>query len=235
MTTGLPTVAASVDDAGATEVLTSDGMRLGLGVAAALRGGLSLLAIPVAPLLFRRHFLALVLLRPTKEVLLAAGFRLRAGDVPLHGIYLAALPMAVGGVWLFYWLGRAFAPELEGGVELPRLARRVLPPERIERLRRVLEEKGTKVVFFGRLAVFPSSLLAAAAGASGQDARSFLLADGLGALAAITEVVVAGYVLGEAYERAGLWLAVVGSVVALGLLVALGRWLRADSSSRRGA
>jgi hypothetical protein len=53
--------------------------------------------------------------------------------------------------------------------------------------------------------------------------RSFLVADGLGGLAAITEVVVAGFVLGEAYERAGVWLTVVGSLIAIGLLVASGR------------
>lgn len=40
-------------------------------------------------------------------------------------------------------------------------------------LRHVIDTKGTRVVFLGRLAVFPSALMAAAAGASGMDVAAF--------------------------------------------------------------
>ena len=36
--------------------------------AAALRVALGIVAIPLAPFLYKRHFLVLVLLRPTKEI-----------------------------------------------------------------------------------------------------------------------------------------------------------------------
>jgi membrane protein DedA with SNARE-associated domain len=206
--------------------------RIALLAAAALRGGLSLLAIPLAPALYKHHFLGLILLRPTKEVLLAAGFQIRTGDLNVFEVYLAALPMCMLGTWIFYWLGREFSDEIQNCDQLPGIAGRVLPAKRIQQSCRLLEQKGTKIVFLGRLAVFPSSLMAAAAGASGMEQRSFLLADGLGGLAAITEVVLAGFLLGEAYERAGVWLTVVGSLIAVGLLVAFGRWLNQDAGGQ---
>lgn len=202
---------------------------MALLAAAAFRGGLSLLAIPLAPALYKEHFLGLILLRPTKEVLLASGFQIRLGHLSVLEVYLAALPMSLLGTWIFFWLGREFSDEIKNCDELPGIAGRLLPAKRIQQSCRLLEHKGTKIVFLGRLAVFPSSLMAAAAGASEMDQRSFLLADGVGALAAITEVVVAGFVLGEAYERAGIWLTVVGSAIAVGLLVAFGRWLKQDA------
>lgn len=193
---------------------------------------MSLLAIPLAPALYKRHFLGLILLRPTKEVLLAAGFQIRTGDLNVIEVYLAALPMCMLGTWIFYWLGREFSDDIRDTDQLPGIAGRLLPAKRIKQSCRLLEQKGTKIVFLGRLAVFPSSLMAAAAGASGMEQRSFLVADGLGGLAAITEVVLAGFVLGEAYERAGVWLTVVGSLIAVGLLVTFGRWLSQDTESR---
>jgi membrane protein DedA with SNARE-associated domain len=227
MTAPLPEVASSAPDRGTGLGNT----RIALLGAAGLRGGLSLLAIPLAPALYKHHFLGLILLRPTKEVLLASGFQIRTGHLNVFEVYLAALPMSILGTWIFFWLGREFSDEIRNCDELPGIAGRLLPAERIQQSCRLLEHKGTKIVFLGRLAVFPSSLMAAAAGASDMDQRSFLLSDGLGGLAAITEVVVAGFVLGEAYERAGVWLTVVGSVVAIGLLVWFGRWLKQDSES----
>jgi membrane protein DedA with SNARE-associated domain len=226
MTAPLPEAASAAPDRGSGLGST----RIALLAAAAFRGGLSLLAIPLAPALYKDHFLGLILLRPTKEVLLASGFQIRIGHLNIFEVYLAAIPMSILGTWIFYWLGREFSDEIRDCDQLPGIAGRLLPAKRIQQSCSLLEHKGTKVVFLGRLAVFPSSLMAAAAGASDMDQRDFLVADGLGGLVAITEVVVAGFLLGEAYERAGTWLTVVGSVMAIGLLVAFGRWLRQDTA-----
>lgn len=193
---------------------------------AAARTVLGVVAILLAPALFDDHFVVLVLLRPTKEVLLAGGFFLRQGDVDLPEVLAAAIPLAIFGVWLFYLLGRSYADEIQAGEGLPRWADKLLPPERIRALSRVLERKGRRVVILGRLAAFPSTLLAAAAGASRMEARSFLPADALGGALSIAEVIVAGYALGATYKRAGPWLTVLGVAVLLGLLVGLGRWLK---------
>ena len=214
-----------------TGLLRSRAVLLGLAVA---RGALSAVAVPLAPLLWREHFLLLVLLRPTKEVLLAAGFRVREGDLLLPLVLLATIPLMVLGVWLFFALGRAFADDLKDG-DLPGIAGRLLPAERVRSLCRVLDRKGPKVVYLGRLAVFPSSLMAAAAGAAGMEPRRFLVADGLGALTSVLLVLGIGFGLGEAYEAGGPWLTGIGVVAAVALLVALGRWLRSDGQDARGA
>jgi membrane protein DedA with SNARE-associated domain len=204
-------------------------------VLAGLRGVLGIVAIPLAPALYKHHFVVLVLLRPTKEVLLAGGFLFRDGKVGLVEMILASVPIALCAVWLFYWLGRALSDEIQSGEGLPKWATKVLPPERIKALGRVLERKGWGVVVAGRLAAFPSTLLAAAAGMSDMPARTFISADALGGALSIALSIGAGYLFGSAYKRAGPWLTGVGVVVLLGLLVVVGRWLKREGGrSDRG-
>jgi membrane protein DedA with SNARE-associated domain len=196
---------------------------------AAVRAVLGIIAIPLAPSLYRDHFVVLVLLRPSKEVLLAAGFLIRDGRVDLFPVLLAAIPLAILGVWHFYVLGQAWAKELNDDKGLPRVARRLLPPKRIKALTKVLDKKGVTVVLLGRLAAFPSTLIAAAAGASRMEPKRFFPADGVGGLLSIAEVMIAGYVFGAAYKTAGKGITVVGVVLFIGLLVAFGRWLSRET------
>ena len=148
---------------------------------AAARAVLGIIAIPLAPALYEDHFVVLVLLRPSKEVLLAAGFLIRDGRVQLFPVLLAAIPLAILGVWQFYVLGQAWAQELNDEEGLPKVAQRLLPPERIKALTHVLDKKGVVVVLLGRLAAFPSTLIAAAAGASRMAPTRFLRPTGLAA------------------------------------------------------
>ena len=195
---------------------------------AGVRAVLAVAAVPLAPFLYKKHFAVLVLLRPTKEVLLAAGFLVRKGDVSPLVVVLCALPLAIGGVWQFFFLGRGYSRELQEGKDLPKLAQKLLPPERVKKLCGILDHKGTRLIFLGRLATFPSSLLGTAAGASGMEARKFLPADFVGALVGIAEVLVAGYLLGQAYKSAGPWLTGVGVLALLGMLFIMGRSLTRD-------
>lgn len=192
---------------------------------AAARAVLAVIAIPLAPFLYEEHFVLLVLLRPTKDVLLAGGFFLRSGDVSLPPMIAAAIPLMVFGVWLFFFLGRGFRDEIEN-CDLPGIGGRLLPSERINRLHAGLEKAGGRLIFLGRLAAFPSTLVAAAAGSSDLPTKKFLRADGLGAAAALVEVVGAGFVLGEAYESAGPWLTVAGVAILAAAVVLLGRSLK---------
>jgi membrane protein DedA with SNARE-associated domain len=204
----------------------SDRTRTALLWLAAARAALSIAANPLAPALYHDHFAVLVLLRPTKDVLLAGGFLLRRNDVALPVLAVAAVPLLLVGVWHFFALGRAYGPDIRRGRALPGLAGRLLPPTRINDWCAVLTRRGAPLVVLGRLAAFPSTVVAAGAGVSKMPARRFLLADGLGGVLSFVEVVGAGYALGEAYEEAGPWLTGAGVVVLAVAAVLFGRWLR---------
>lgn len=206
-------------------------IRMPLLVLAGVRAALGIIAIPLAPFLYREHYVVLVLLRPTKEVLLFGGFLIRDGRVALLPVLLASIPLAVGGVWHFYALGRAFARELDSGDGLPRWAQRVLPPKRVRSMRALLKGNRRVVIVVGRISVFPSSVLAAAAGASKLTAEEFLPLDGVGALLSIAEVLVIGYALGSAYESGSRVVTAVGVVALVAALVALGRWVHTHGRS----
>jgi membrane protein DedA with SNARE-associated domain len=201
---------------------------IGLGVGRIALAGVALILVPV---FYEDHFLWVTLLRPTKEVLLGGGFLVRRGDLFLVPLLLVALPLLVGGVWLWYLLGISYRDEIQDR-ELPGIAGRLLPRASVLDLGEALRASGWRLVFFGRLAAFPSSVLAAAAGTSGMDRRTFLLADLAGALTSLALVVGAGYALGEAYRRAGLWLTLVGLAVLVGVAVLFGTHLKRVSRGR---
>ena len=206
-------------------------MRRALPVLAVLRTGLALVAIPLAPFLYREHPAVLVLLRPTKEVLLFAGYAAHRGDVSLVTVVLAALPILLGGVWLFYALGREHGTDRD----LPGLLGRLVPRKRVQTLRKAVDRNGEKVLFLGRLAAMPSSLLAAAAGASGVDVRRFLLVDTAGALTSLALMLGLGWVLDDAYESAGPWLTALGIAAIAIVGVIIGRALSRGAAGRPGA
>lgn len=206
-------------------------VRVLLLAAAAVRAVLAIAAIPLAPFLYRKHVAVLILLRPTKEVLLFSGFAAHNGDVSLPVVAVAAAPILLAGVWLFFALGRVFGPELDKH-DLPGIAGRLLPRAKLQRFQRAIEREGTKVVFLGRLAAMPSSLIAAAAGASGFDARRFLLIDAAGALCSLVVMVGLGWLLEDAYETAGPWLTGLGVVLLAAIAVVIGRALSGGGEAR---
>lgn len=200
--------------------------RILLGIAI-VRAVLGVAAIPLAPFLYEEHFLILVLLRPTKEVFLAGGFLAGQGDVSLPLLVLAAIPLSIFGVWLFYLLGRAYRKEIRSNT-MPGFASRILTPERVEKFEKSLDKKGPKLIFLGRLAVLSSATVAAAAGAAKLEPKKFFPWDLGGGLLSIAYTIAAGWFLGEAYEQAGPWITVGGVVALVGFAVILGRSLQKD-------
>lgn len=166
----------------------------------------------------------LVLLRPTKETLLFAGYSVHDHRVSLPVAIVAALPMLLLGVWQFYALGREYRTDLKKK-DLPGLAGRVLPRKRVRKLQDAIDKRGRIVIFLGRLAAMPSSLIAAAAGASGFDRRTFLAVDTGGALASLTLMFGLGWALEDAYETAGPWLTGLGLAALVAAAVVIGRSL----------
>jgi membrane protein DedA with SNARE-associated domain len=210
-----------------TTTLRKPVMRRFLIGLAFLRLVLGVAAIPLAPFLYEDHFLILVLLRPTKEIFLAGGFLARQGDVNLGLIVLAAIPLSIFGVWLFYLLGRAYSKQIHDD-KMPGLAARILTPERIKRFEKTLDKKGPKLIFLGRLAVMSSATVAAAAGAAKLEPKKFFPWDLAGGLLSIAYTLAAGWFLGEAYEKAGPWITGIGVAALVGFAYILGRSLKKD-------
>ncbi len=204
---------------------TSSRLKVGLLALAGVRGVIGLLAIPLAPFLYEHHFIVLVLMRPTKEVMLAGGFLLRLGDVGIVPLLAAAIPLSIFGVWQFYLLGRQYADQIEKG-KLPKWAKRILDRDRLKTMQKLLDRKGPRLVLLGRVAAFPSTVVAAAAGSGDMSSREFLPMDGIGALLSMAEVLGAGYLLGDAYKKAGPWITVVGVAVLVAIAVVIARFLR---------
>ena len=201
---------------------------------AVLRAIAYVVAIPLAPLLWHEDERIgwLVLLRPAKEVLLLAGYVAREDGPDVLAIaVVASIPLLVLSVWLFFALGRAYRSELEDA-DLPGIAGRVLPSKRIADLQEALRDRGRTFVVLGRLAMLPSTLVAAAAGSAGMDTVEFIVADTIGAVASLAMVLGAGWLLGEAYEAAGPWLSVLGGLALLTAMLVVGRQLTGGGRGR---
>jgi membrane protein DedA with SNARE-associated domain len=199
---------------------------------AALRAVLAIVAIPLAPALYRDHVAVLVLLRPSKEVLLFAGYMIRDGRISVGVAIAAALPLLLFAVWIFYALGHVHRKDLQHA-ELPGVAGRLLPRKRIRALCDAVNDRGSPLVVIGRLASMPSTLVAAAAGTAEVPFARFVVADAIGAALSLAMMLGAGYLLGEARDTAGPWLTVLGAVALLGLMVVLGK--RVTGGGRRHA
>lgn len=187
-------------------------------------------ALALIPVLFPDQLELLTLLRPGKESLLAAGgvYRTTGGEMPdLFLVFLAFLPLMLFAVWGFFALGRAWQHELENG-DGPRWLSQTVDPATFARFQRLLERRGPIFAFLGRILALPATIVAAAAGTSNVDARAYLLADFLGAMASFVITVYLGFLLGEAYERGGAWFAAVGFVVLMGVFAAGSAWLRRE-------
>lgn len=186
--------------------------------------------IPAIPVLLLREQLALlVLLRPTKEWLLLGGAVLRVqGAPPVWLLFAAYVPLMIVVVWCFFLAGRGYRTVLRNGTG-PRWLHRALPPDKLDLAQRMLVRRGPLIAVLGRLAAMPPTLLAAAAGVSDIRARRYLAADLAGAVVAFAAVVAAGYGLGEAYQRGGVWITVVGVAVFVTLIALMTRWIRREA------
>ncbi len=176
-----------------------------------------------------------MLLRPGREIQLAAGGLARTqGEPNLWLTFLAFLPLMVGGVWVFFFLGRAYKEELTEGKGAAWL-NRIVPPEVFAQFRRLLARRGPMLAFLGRVGALPPTIMAAAAGTSEVDARRYLAADFAGAVVGYAMTVGVGYALGTAYERGGWWLTLIGLVLFMIVIAWISAWLRRETEAEGAA
>lgn len=191
-----------------------------------LRLVLPLIAVPLIPVLIRDRLALLVLLRPQKEFLLLAGARLRLTGEPSLAVLVAAyLPFMILAVWAFFIVGRVYRNRILGP-NAPAWLQRAIPPRHLDIAQRILARRGPWIAVLGRLAAFPPTVLAAAAGTSEVSARRYLIADLTGAAISFAAVVAAGFALGRAYEQGGWWFTAAGAAVFVVMVVLLTRWVR---------
>jgi membrane protein DedA with SNARE-associated domain len=208
--------------------------RVALGVAIA-RYAIPLAAIPLIPLLLVDRIVLLVLLRPQKEfLLLGAGQSRYLGEPALWQLALAFVPLGVLAVPAFFVVGRAYRRSLLSG-DGPSWLTRAVPPRQLELAQRVLARRGPAIAVLGRLAAFPPTVLAAAAGLSDVSPRRYLAADAVGAALATGITLGAGYTLGRAYEDGGVWLTVGGVVLFVLLVGLLTYWIRREAAREDAA
>jgi membrane protein DedA with SNARE-associated domain len=136
-------------------------------------------------------------------------------------------------VWFFFIAGRAYQDLLRDGSG-PTWLRRAIPPAKLDLAQRMLVRRGPTIAILGRLAAMPPTLMAAAAGVSDISPRRYLAADLVGAVTSFGAVVAAGYALGEAYERGGPWLTVVGVGLFVTLILLMTRWIRREAERSPG-
>ncbi len=218
---------AAIDGPADSRARRFRGVLLALAVA---RYVIPIAAIPLVPLWFPDRMVELTLLRPGKEILLAAGGVYRtngSGDPDLLLLFLAYLPLMLFSVWGFFWLGRAWQHELEHG-QGPEWLSRAVPPDEFARYQRLLDRRGPTFAFIGRVAALPPTILAAAAGTSTVDTRRYLAADFAGAIVSFALMVWLGFGLGEAYERAGTWFLVLAVVTLFAIMSWASAWLRRE-------
>jgi membrane protein DedA with SNARE-associated domain len=183
---------------------------------AAVRTIAGLAALVLLPVLSRHAFLVLVALRPSLGILLLGAILARHGGISLWAMLVIAVPLQLLAVWLYFLLGRAWQAEIDSEDNLPFLTARLLQRNQIRRIRGTLQTHGARLVALSRFAIFPTGMLAAAAGASAMNPRRYFPADGLAFAVAAGLVTGAGYGLGLAQDQSGLWLTLIG---AAGLIV----------------
>ena len=156
---------------------------------------------------------------PSEVIMPLAGLEAQRGSVTLWGAILAGTAGAMAGNFLWYLLARAVGLErLRWLVDhFGRLL--TLEWREVERGDRFFDKYNRWFVCFGRLIPTIRSLISIPAGLFGMRTLPFLFWSSLGTLGWTTALAMAGYYLGESYDRVGGWLNPVSNVI-LGLLVA---------------
>ncbi len=187
-----------------------------------LAGPAAYLVVAVLAALEASAFVGLFV--PGELAMLVGGYIAYEGRAELVPMMLAAVAGAVIGDSLGYEIGRYFG----GSIRRSRLGQKV-GEERWARAENYLVVKGGQAVFLGRFIGVLRALVPALAGVSRMPYRRFLFWNFLGAAVWAPSVVGLGYIAGGSYRRvehyagqAGLVL--LGLVVVIGGVAALGRW-----------
>ena len=159
---------------------------------------------------FGESFAFLSLLVPGTTILAACGALVPGGTLSLVDLLVGAIPGAVIGDSISYWLGRRYGPAITRSWPLSR------HPEMVVKGEAFLKKYGTASVAIGRFFGPVRAVIPLVAGMARMDRRAFWIANVLSAFVWAPAVMLPGALLGWAAERADAtewW--IMGSVAAI--------------------
>ncbi|KUJ69811.1 hypothetical protein ACZ90_08415 [Streptomyces albus subsp. albus] len=173
---------------------------------------------------------------PSEVILPLAGFAAAKGDIELYAALLWTTAGSVIGALALYGVGALLGRDrtLALAARLP-----LVRPADIEKTERWFGRHGTKAVLFGRMVPIFRSMISVPAGVERMPLPVFLGLTTLGSLVWNTVFVLAGYALGDNWQRVTDYVSVYSkAVLAVTALAAaafvLGRLCRPGSGRRRG-
>jgi membrane-associated protein len=195
-------------------------------------GAWTYLAIPTLAFLETGAFVGLVV--PGETAIVVGGVVAERREVELPLLIALVWAAAVGGDLVSFLLGRRFGrPFLDA--HGPRLRIRA---EQVDRVERLFDRHGSKVVLIGRFIGVLRALIPFVAGASRFPLRRFLPYTAIGALGWVTTFSLVGYGFSETFQSAGrnaTRITLVGALVIGAVLLALaGRRRLASGGCERG-
>jgi membrane protein DedA with SNARE-associated domain len=162
-----------------------------------------------------------------------ATFRAMFHDRGLQGMIAIGLAGILAGDSVIYWLGRGLGAHV---AEHP-LLRRLVTPEKLERVETLLRRRGKIVVIVARYLPGLRAPTYFTVGHSRLPYWKFVLFDGVAALVSAPLWVCLGFYFGSDIERAAREASRAGHYVLIGLAVVLAallfRWLQARRNGRR--
>jgi membrane protein DedA with SNARE-associated domain len=155
---------------------------------------------------------------PSEVILPLAGFTSSQGDMNLYFVLVCTTLGSVLGALALYWVGA-----LLGRDRIFALADKLplVKVEDVEKTEQWFARHGTKAVFFGRMIPIFRSLISIPAGVERMPVTVFLLLTTVGSLIWNTIFVVAGYQLGDNWERVTDVVGVYSKVVLVAVAAAL--------------
>lgn len=166
---------------------------------------------------------------PEDVSLIYAGIRLRDGTLS----WPATLAVACAGVMVRDTIAYGAGRFLGDWILSRPLVRRVVGEKKLDRARRIVEERGSSAVLVGRFLVGVRATVFLAAGAMGVSFRQFFLWNAIGLLITVPPVVFLGHEFGPPLLDGALWLIRRGRFVTMAILVIFGVaiWLRAQQDA----
>lgn len=169
-------------------------------------------AIPIIFLVvFGESFAFLSLLVPGTAILAACGALVGTGTLPLTGLLVGAIPGAILGDAVSYWLGRRFGPAITCAWPLRDY------PEMVAKAESLLRRHGAASVFIGRFFGPLRAVVPLVAGIARMRSGPFWAANVASAVVWAPAVMLPGAAIGWAAEQAGgsaeRWM-VAGAVIA---------------------